>query len=321
MHITVLGAGALGRAYGLRLAAAGDSVSFVVRPSRAGDTSAFVIEQVGGSARRDAIEHPERVTAIPDRTQLVLVAVRFDQLAAAADAPAKDELAALLRAAPRVPIVTLTPMLTKQKRALEAAIGRPITSAIPSVSGYIDERGVVRYWAVRVASTLIDEPVGRESDRLTLDDLARHLTNAGIGAHLERGVDTLNAATTVSFFPLIAAIDAGGGIDGVLSNKELLTTVLDAAKESEALAHKIGKVAPWAGMLTKFVGPYTLKPAVALGRKLIPEIIHFVEAHFGPKLHAQHVAMGDAILELGREHGVAMPKLEELMQQVQARAR
>ena len=37
-------------------------------------------------------------------------------------------------------------------------------------------------------------------------------------------------------------------------------------------------------MLTKFVGPYTLKPGVALGRRLFPEVMRFAEVHFGEKL-------------------------------------
>lgn len=312
MHVTVVGAGALGRVYGVRLEAAGTQVSFLVRPQRAAENSSFVIEQVNASERRDTVERPHRVTEIPPHTSLVLVAVRFDQIAG-------EELGTLLGTAPRVPIAVLTPMLPKQHRALRHASGRSIIAAMPSVSGYLDERGVVRYWVVRLASTLFDEPIGRENDRLILEEIARRLTNAGIGTHLERDVATLNAATTVSFFPLIASIDLGRGIDGVLADKELFTMVLDAARESEALAHKLGRVASWAGMLTRFVGPYTIKPGISLGRKLFPETLRFVEAHFGPKLHDQHVAMGDAILELGREHGVPMPKFEELIQKLKAR--
>jgi 2-dehydropantoate 2-reductase len=132
-------------------------------------------------------------------------------------------------------------------------------------------------------------------------------------------VGTLNAGTTTAFFPLIAAIDAGGGIDGVLADKALLSTVIDAAKECDALALKLGRVAPWAHYLTKFIGPLTLKPGVALGRRLVPEAVRFVEVHFGPKLHEQHVAMGASILALGREQGVALPALERLMLQVESR--
>jgi len=133
-------------------------------------------------------------------------------------------------------------------------------------------------------------------------------------------VATTNVATTVTFFPLIAAINAGGGIDGVLADKALLGVVIEAAKESAALGQKLGKVASWAHLLTRFVGPYTLKPGVALGRRLFPEVMRFVDAHFGPKLHAQHLSMSAAILDVGREHGVAMPALTELTERLRAAA-
>jgi 2-dehydropantoate 2-reductase len=245
----------------------------------------------------------------------VILAVRFEQF----NAPA--ELAALLTPAKGAPIVVLTPLMPRQRSALSDALGRPITPAMPSVSGYIDERGVVRYWIVKVASTLLDAPpegARGEAARGALEELARRLTKAGIATHLERDVAAINAATTVTFFPLIAAINAGAGIDGVLADGALLGVVIDAAKETGALGDKIGKAAPWAHMLTRFITPYTLKPGVALGRRLFPEVMRFVDAHFGPKLHAQHMAMGAAILELGAEHGQPMPALEELMARLRA---
>jgi ketopantoate reductase len=314
MHLTIVGAGTLGRIYGLRLAAVGEAVSFLVRPERAADTSPLVAEQVNGAHVRDALERPDRVTAIPEHTRLVLVAVRFEQLAPAPD-PALVEI---LRGGKGAPVVVLTPMLPKQKRALDEALGRPTFAALPSVSGYIDERGVARYWVIKVTATLIDEPAPNDrgiAQRAVLEELSQRLTRAGIGAHLERDVASLNAATTTTFFPLIAAINAGGGIDGALGDKVLLATALDAAKECIDLGQAIGKAAPGVHLLTRFVGPY-LKPGVALGRRLFPEVMHFVDTHFGPKLYAQHIAMGEAILRLGEERGHAMPALRQLLDRV-----
>lgn len=318
MHVTIVGAGALGRIYGVRLAAQGEQVSFVVRASRVDETSPFVIERASADKRRDLIEHPHRVAEVPRATSAVLVAVRFDQL---------DEggtLASILRAAPPVPIVILTPLLPRQRAELEQKVGRSVTPGMPSASGYIDDREVVRYWIPRVASTLIEEPEKGKDDassRAALEELARRIDRAGIGAHLARDVMSLNVATTTAFFPLVAAIDAGDGIEGVLADKELFATVIDAAKESDALAHKLGKVASWAGLLTRFVGPYTLKPGVTLAKSLAPEAVKFVDAHFGPKLHAQHLAMGESILALGRGHGTPMPALSRLMEILRGRGR
>lgn len=321
MHVIVFGAGALGRIYGAHLASAGVQVSFVVRPSRLSETYSFVVEQVNGDKRRDAVEHPRRIEAIPEDATLVLLAVRFDQLDRLRQNQ-DDPLVEALQKGPAVPLVVLTPLLPPQLAALERAVGRRVVSAMPGVAGYVDDvddRGVVRYWSTGIASTLLDDDASGPAHSLsrdTLEVLARRLTNGGLPTRFERDVASLNAASTVSFFPLIAAIDAGSGIDGVLHDKDLLETALAASRECESLAKKLGKVAPWAHVLTRFVGPYTLKPGVALARRLAPETVRFVERHFGPKLHAQHLAMGESIRALGREQGLDMPQLDHLMERL-----
>ncbi|MBK9260894.1 MAG: oxidoreductase [Polyangiaceae bacterium] len=318
MHVIVLGAGALGRIYGARLAAAGVAVSFLVRKSRLDETYSFVVEQVNGEKRRNVVERPNRIATIPNDATLVLLTVRFDQIDRIRHDP-NDELANLLRAAPAAPVVVLSPALAPQLEALKNVVGRRVVSAMPGVFGYIDDvddRGVVRYWATGIAPTLFDDEASGEVHSLSrdaLEVLARRLTNDGLPTRFERDVASLNAASTTAFFPLIAAIDAGHGVDGVLGDKELLDTAISAAKECETLGKKIGKVAPWAQLLTRFIGPYTIKPGVALARRVAPETVRFVERHFGRKLHAQHLAMGDTIREIGREHGIDMPHLDHLL--------
>lgn len=318
MHVIVLGAGALGRIYGVRLAATGVAVSFLVRKSRLDETHGFVVEQVNGEKRRDAIQRPKRIEAIPNDATVVLLTVRFDQIDRLRHDP-DDELARLLRDGPTVPVIVMSPMLQPQLEGLKRVVGPHVVSAMPGVAGYVDDvddRGVVRYWATGIAPTLLDDGASGEANTLlrdTLEVLARRLTNDGLSTRFERDVAALNAASTTAFFPLIAAIDAGHGVDGVLGDKELLETALLAAKECEALAKKIGKVAPWTQLLTRFVGPYTIKPGVSLARRVAPETVRFVERHFGRKLHAQHLAMGETIREIGAEQGVDMPHLDHLL--------
>jgi 2-dehydropantoate 2-reductase len=323
MRVTIVGAGVLGRVYGVRLATRGEDVTFVVRPERIASAGPFVTEQVNGPKRHDTLASPRLATEIPEDTEVTLVTVRFDQLAEApphaAPAAGRAAVVDLLRDGPAAPIAVLTPLLPPQRAALDEAAGRRIVPAMPSVSGYLDERGAVRYWIPGIVTTLIDADAAPAA-RPLLEDLARRLTNADLPARLEHDVAALNAATTTSFFPLIVAIDAGGGIDGVLSNKVVLDAALEGARECEALAHRLGKLAPWAGLLTRFVGPFTLKPGVVLARRLFPEAVRFVDLHFGPKLHEQHLAMGATILAMGREHGVSMPALERLMALLQARS-
>ncbi len=302
MHVTILGAGALGRVYGLKLRAHGAQVVFVVRPGREADESPFIIEQVNGAKRRDELDRPKLVASVPPHTDFVLVSVRSDQL---------DGIAPLVAAAPKAVVVVLTPMIPEPPPALE----RRLVAGMPGVVGYLDEREVVRYWTTSVASTLLDEG-GDEIQRGAVEELARRLTKCGLNTRLAKDVWRESRATTIAFFPLIAAIDVGRGVDGALADKELLAVVLDASKECDALARKVGPVASWAGLLTRFVGPFTLKPGVALAKRVAPEPTRFVEVHFGEKLHAQHVAMGDAILKLA---DAPMPGLEELMNRVRAR--
>ncbi len=314
MHVTVLGAGVLGRVYGVRLATAGDRVTFVVRPERVAEASPFVLEQVNGARRRDELASPTRAARVPSDTSAVLVAVRFDQLA-----PGTPLLEVMKEAPLTAPIVVLTPMLPGPHAAVEQALGRKLTAAMPGAAGYLDDRNVVRYWLTALAPTLVDEPASsREAP--ALDSLLLRLGKAGLPAHREPGVASLNAATTTAFYPLIAAIDAGGGIDRLLADADLFSATIAAARESDALGQQIGKVASWAHLLTRFVGPYTLKPAVTLARTLAPEALRYADTHFGPKLHAQHLAMGDAILALGRGRGHAMPALEKVLDVLRARA-
>ncbi|AGP39809.1 ketopantoate reductase family protein [Sorangium cellulosum] len=322
MRISIVGAGALGRVYGVRLAAQGDDVTFVVRPERVEDARPFVIEQVNSADRRDTLERPRLAADIPADAEVVLVTVRFDQLAPGGAAPRPAEgrtVADLLLRGPSVPVVVLTPLLPPQRASLEEAARRRITPAMPSISGYLDERGVVRYWIVGFASTLIDDEGGAPAERPLLEELARRLTSADLPARLDPDVGAQNAATTTAFFPLIAAIDAGGGTSALLANEGVLGTALQATRECMALADRVGTVAPWTKLLTRAIRPFTLKPGFALARLVAPEALRFLDAHFGPKLHAQHLAMGAAVLAMGREHGVSLPALERLMGLIEGR--
>ena len=309
MRIAILGAGALGRAYGVRLALAGETVRFVVRPGRVAAPEPFVVEQVNGERERNVLDHPDLCTSVPADTDIVLVTVHLDQIVDTAPPADGKSVPELLAEAPSVPIVSLTPLFPKQLAALSAASGKTIYPGMPGVTGYIDERGVLRYWVPMSAMTFFD----MRGARTKVEDLARTLTRLHIPTQLERDVGSLNAATTIAFFPFTAALGIAGSVDGVLASKELVHAVVEAAKECEALAKKVGRVASWAVLLGRFIGPFTLKPGVLLARRIAPEAVRFVEAHFGPKLAHQHAVVGEAILDLGRELGVAMPELTRLL--------
>lgn len=318
MLVTVIGAGVLGRIYGVALADIGERVSFVVRPARLAETTPFVIERVSGGDRR-VLSEPRRVASVPEDSEVVLITLRYGQIEELVET---GQLAALFGPC-RAPVVVLTPLLPRLRGALEDHLGRAIVAAMPGAVGYRADHDEVRYWVPIVASTLIDDPAtsiaamsSAASDRALRETLAERLTKAGIPARLERDVAALNAATTVAFYPLVAAIDVGRGIDAALADKELVEEALLAAEECAKLARTLGKLVPWASMLNRFVGPFTLKAGVKLARRLYPASVQFVDAHVGLALHDQHVAMGAAIVELARERGVETPALDRLVRRL-----
>jgi hypothetical protein len=242
------------------------------------------------------------VTAIPAHADVVLVCVRGDQL--------DETLVAMLRAGPSVPVVAITPMLPRTYARMQAQLGTRLFAAMSSVVGYTDASGVTRYWVSGTAKTLIDEPRTKEP---ALVGLVEALVRAGIDARFEPAVHETNAATTILFLPLTFGLDIAGSIDGLMSDAPLLAMTFRAGEEARALADRCGKVAFWAGLLTRFLGPRTIRIGLALGRSRSPEAIAFVEEHFGRKAHAQNVAMAAEACSLAEEKATPHGALDELL--------
>jgi ketopantoate reductase len=306
MHVAIVGAGSLGCVYGVRLAVvARETVSFVVRPARLGD-GAMRLERIDGDRAIETLEAPARVTEVPPDADVVLVCVRGDQL--------DESLVALLDRGPNVPLVMLTPMMPNDYDRLRATLGARVVSAMPSVvsyaSAYANGRMTTRYWLPRPATTLLEEPLGGADPALSA--LVRSLEQAKIRARFAMGVHEDNPATTIAFMPLAMGLDAAGGLDALLADDALLTLTLRAADEAGALAKRVGNVAAWASIIMKFVGPFTMKIGVSLGRKASPEAMGYVEEHFGRKVHAQNVTIANAIVELARAKGTPHEALRDL---------
>lgn len=323
MRIAVVGVGALGRIYGVRLAAAHD-VTWVVRPSRVAERGPFRIEVASplGAVLEDRA--PRRASTIPEDADVAIITLRFESIA-----EPDEDLRRSLAAPEHTMVVTLSPVFAAQHAILERLVGHPVVAAMPGVSGYIDERGVVRHWVPPFAPTMIDDGTARwgtpeaiEADPVARRDvalrqrLASALDAVGLPARLEPDVEDLDAATTTAFFPLIAAVAVGGGVAGMVSDRALVDVVLEALRECGPLASRLGKPAPWASIPGRVLGPLTLRTAVAVARWVAPEPVHFVDEHFGPKLRDQHVAMGEHLLALAADHGVDAPALRTLVDRV-----
>jgi ketopantoate reductase len=299
VHITIIGAGALGAVYGVRLAlVAKHDVTFVVRPARAEKNAPLAIQRIDGDGSHHEIEKPKYATAVPADADVVIVTVHQDQI--------DDALIALLQHS-TPPIVMLSPMFDSDMNALVGALGPRIFPALPSVVSY-DKNRVIRYWLPRAATTAIES----ENAPLAIGELAQAIAAAGITAKLDTRVLAQNIATTVSFMPIVMGMDIAGSIDALMSDKKLLHLAIDAVNEAGKLAKAVGAPAAWADLLLHFVGGFTLKAGVALARMRSPEAVSYVEEHFGRKLHAQNLKIGKAMVDLAENKGIRAEQLHAL---------
>jgi ketopantoate reductase len=251
MRVALVGAGALGLTYAARLATLGNC-DFGIVTSKAAPAALVRIERVDDG---ETIEwmRPAGMQAVPRDADLVMLCVRYEQLDAAAKSVGRGS----------APVVVMTPIFPKDYSRLSAAIPARIVTSMPGVVAYRNERGVVRYWLPRLATTLVELRAASGAEA----ELVGSLERAGMAAKLDPEVLQRNMATTLSFLPLAIAIDVGGGIDNVLQNDELLAVAIDAAKEGRALGRSFGKAPAWAAMLMRFIGPLALKAGVARARE------------------------------------------------------
>jgi 2-dehydropantoate 2-reductase len=299
VHIAIIGAGALGAVYGLRLAlVANQEVTFVVRAARATKNAPLAIQRIDGDGAHHEIQKPNYATEIPKDASVIIVTVHQDQL--------DDDLIALLKNS-AAPIVMLSPMFEHDLNVLVNGLGRRIFPAMASVVSY-DKQGTFRYWLPRSATTAIES----ESAPLAVGELVQAIAASGISARLDTRVLAQNVATTVSFMPIVMAMDIAGSIDALMSDKKLLVLAIDSVSESGKLAKVVGAPAAWADLLLHFVGPFTLKAGIGLARMRAPEAVHYVEEHFGRKLHAQNLRIGKEMVDLAENKGVRAEQLNAL---------
>jgi hypothetical protein len=107
-------------------------------------------------------------------------------------------------------------------------------------------------------------------------------------------------------------LDAAGSVNALLADKALVRLALDAAREGAELGRALGKAAPWASMLQRFVGERMFRFTVSIARSRLPEALVYVEEHFGRKLQAQNVAMGEELVRLADERGTPHAALAKL---------
>ncbi len=310
MKIAVVGVGALGSVYALRLAHVAPVVLVVRDLSRA--PTVVHGERLNGAAPHgDALTAPPSSLAVPDDYDVVLLTVRVDQLADAL-------LESLVRSGPpdRI-VVVLAPLLPPTLARLQEKLGEALVVAMPGVVAYAPDETPgerrVRYWTPRASPTLLEDRAEGDPRRAKIHALAEAMLAAGLPAEVSTKVRTLNPATTIAFFPILTGIAAAGGsIERMLGDDALLKLGLAATKESKALAKSVGDLPSWASLFLSFVSPFTVRTGIKLGRSRAPESITFLEKHFGTKLRAQNAAIFTDIAALAREKGMELTALSKL---------
>jgi ketopantoate reductase len=306
VKVAVIGAGALGGVYGVRLALHGGvDVTFVVRPSRVGTTAPITIESVRKS-RRDVLEAPARTDVVPPDADAILLAVGTEDLDAL-----RGPIGASL-----APLVILTPMLPKDWARVRDAFGDRAHAALPSVVAYArKEDGVVRYW-LPPATTKIDEPRAGNPNADAIRELTAALSRAGLHAKLDLGVHETNPATTVCFIPIAMVLSVAGSANALTEDEGLLSLATRACREGVRLAHRIGRPEPWAPLAPALAAPWALRTWLRALPRLSPEALFYAEEHFGRKLKEQHRVMIREMIELAREKGLPHEALDELAHRV-----
>ena len=298
MRVAVIGAGALGRLYGVALRRGGADVSFVVRGQR---PTPFVIERRPGGVRQ-RLEEPELIHAVP-AADAALLCVRAEQI--------DESLFRLLAAAPPLPLVSLTPLLPPTERRLTPHVRGDLVPAMPAAAAELGSDSVVRYWTPPLLRTLLDS---ERSSSPVLAELAHALNEGGVPAALARGAALRNAATTIAFFPLSVALSIAGSSARLSGSRDLLELGLQGCRECARLAARIGPVEPGVRLAILALGQRSFGAALAGARLLAPELSSFLEDHFAHKLERQHAVLGADILELGREHGQPLSALPRLLE-------
>lgn len=290
MNITVVGAGALGAVYGTKLSHAA-RVVFVVRDLARAPRLIHVERVNGPPPHGDGIDAPTMATEIPGDTDFILCAVRGDQL---------DDALINKLAAARKPVLMLAPIL------------HPISlSTIPAMSGVIayepDEtphERRVRFWTPKSSPTLV----------AGAPEFVELLNHVGIPAEVSSRAAAHQITVTLAFFPILLGIAAAGGsIDRMANDKQIMKLGFAASKETRALAKTVGELPAWANTFFKFASPLTAKIGINLGKSKAPEAFVYLEKHFGSKLRGQNEALFRDISALAAEKGIAIDALRELM--------
>src|SRR6516164_3460057 len=226
MRVLIVGAGVIGTVYGAHLGAAGHAVSVLRHPPRTGDVAAR------GLAARDALtgrRAETRVQVVPDAAgsyDLVLAAVRSDQLA-----PACAQLTALAGA----PAVLFFGNNPGGRSAIPANVPGEIRLGFPGVGGVMRD-GVAEYVRIKQQPTALQAAADPR-----LAGLERTLRQRGFAVQRVTDMDGWLAYHAAFVACVAAALYCCGTDAAVLAaHRQTLTLTCSAVTEAFPTRRKTG---------------------------------------------------------------------------------
>jgi 2-dehydropantoate 2-reductase len=227
MDVLIIGAGVIGTVYGTHLGAAGHTVSVLRHPPRTDDitTRGLAAHDVLGGSRT---ETPAKVVpdAADDRYDLVLVAVRSDQLVHAC-----DQLT-VLNGSPTVLFFGNNP---SGRSAIPATVAGEVRLGFPGVGGVIRD-GIAEYVRIRQQPTALQAGSDRQ-----LAQTERALGQRGFTVQRVTGMDGW-LAYHAAFVACVAAALYRSNTDAarLAADRQTLKLMCTAVTEAFTALRKLG---------------------------------------------------------------------------------
>ncbi len=297
MHVSILGAGALGRAYAAALCRAKCEVTLIKRTQPAG-RSRFTARRHGLLSRRDVVE----VNTSPHvpACDLVVVAVRAENV----DDALLDSLGGH-----QGPVVVLTPMLARATTELWATLPHCVPAMPNVLSSW--EGDQLDYWAPPLTQTLLD--ASSKHDPL-VGDFARRVRRGGIGVRFGENVTDVSRATTIAFMPLQLAAVAEPRVTRWHENSAFIRRVAAGLRTSRRLALDVAppdlgiRIGTWV-----LSSPLALRLFSRVALRVWPPAARYLASHFGEKLKDQTARFERELRELVAEARLPSASAEQLL--------
>ncbi|WP_253773896.1 ketopantoate reductase family protein [Goodfellowiella coeruleoviolacea] len=313
MRVLVVGGGALGQVFGLRLAQAGGQVSYLVKPGQSGwqreGRVVYRLRRTGPPVARRLV--PERVFTSPAETagqdwDAVWLCVPSTVLTG----PWVDELRDHVGAATVVLIGQDSQDLPTLRRVWPV---EQIVQAVPTLLAYaapladepLPEPGIA-HWVPPGAAVAVS------GARERVDPVVRALRRGGLRARNAGPVGTGDALAAL-MVPHLAALEiADWSVPALLANPRPGAA---AAREATAVVAALHGRRPPAAVVT---APWLASLAFRLLPVLAPfDVPRYLRAHF-TKVAAQNRLMLDGWIAAGRARGLPVDQLRRLRQALPA---